>query len=210
MQSMNSHTVLDVSRETMARLSIYVETLQRWNKKINLVGRATEKDIWNRHIVDSAQLNRLAPNASNWIDLGAGAGLPAVVIAAMRMDQDTEFNMTAVESDQRKCAFMADVSRRMKTPLTIVNSRIEDVATKTHDVVSARALAPLTKLLAYAAPICVENTVCLFPKGAKADQELTEAEKDWHMTYEQFPSVTDDASVILKIKAFERVARNPT
>lgn len=195
-----------VSRETADRLAIYVETLQRWNKKINLIGRATESDIWNRHILDSAQINKLEPEARTWVDLGSGAGLPALIITALRVEHDPTFQMTAVESDQRKCAFMADVMRKMGTPINIMNTRIEDITSTEFDVISARALAPLSKLLSFAEPLRSKNTVCLFPKGAKADQELTEAVKDWHMSYEQIPSVTDKASVILKIKAFERVA----
>jgi 16S rRNA (guanine527-N7)-methyltransferase len=201
-----SGTSLDVSRETMERLSIYVETLKRWNQRINLIGRTTETDIWNRHIVDSAQLNKMAPDARNWVDLGSGAGLPALIIAAMRIDDEPEFSMTAVESDQRKCAFMADVARKMETPIKIVNVRIKNIATTGYDTVSARALAPLTKLLGYAAPLRTDGAICLFPKGARADRELTDAAKDWHMTCEQIPSVTDVTSVILKIRAFERVA----
>lgn len=199
-------TRLGVSRETEDRLLAYVETLQRWNKKINLIGRATESDIWQRHIVDSAQLNRLAPTAINWIDIGSGAGLPAVVVAAIRADQGENFAMTAVESDQRKCAFMADVTRKMGISITIINKRIEQIPPADYDVISARALAPLTRLLSYAKPLSNVGPLCLFPKGARADEELTDATKDWHMTYEKIPSATDDAAVILKIKAFERVA----
>lgn len=195
-----------VSRETRERLAIYVETLQRWNQKINLIGRATESDIWNRHIVDSAQLNTQMPKARNWVDLGSGAGLPALIVAALRFEQSTDFKMTVIESDQRKCAFMAEVARKMGVPISIENKRIENVTTTGFDVISARALAPLTKLLSFAEPLRSENATCLFPKGVRVDQELTEAAKDWHMIYDQIPSVTDKASVILKIEAFERVA----
>lgn len=195
----------DVSRETRDRLDIYVQTLLHWNKRINLIGRATAEDVWQRHIVDSAQLSQLAPDACNWVDLGSGAGLPGVIVAVLRAGSGPDLKMTLVESDQRKCAFIADVSRKMGVTVTIRNSRIEAAATPSFDTISARALAPLTKLLAYAAPYRTENAICLFPKGAQAERELTEAAEDWHMAYDCHPSITDKASVILKMKAFERV-----
>lgn len=197
---------LDVSRETMDRLSAYVETLLRWNKKINLIGRNTTSEVWQRHIVDSAQLVHLAPESENWVDLGSGAGLPALVVAAIRTEMNAPFSMTVVESDQRKCAFIAEASRKMDVPVTIINKRIEAAPATGFDVVSARALAPLTKLLGFAAQFRKPGAVCLFPKGANVDLELTEAAKTWHMTYERRPSAVDDASVILVMKEFERVA----
>ena len=204
--SAKSRKSLGVSRETEERLSVYVDTLIKWNQRINLIGRTTVADVWERHIVDSAQLNAMAPDAQNWVDLGSGAGLPALIIAAMRVDNEPDFLMTAVEADQRKCAFIADVARKMDVPIKIINARVEDIAITGYDTVSARALAPLTKLLNYAMPLRADGAICLFPKGAKATQELTAAAKDWHMNCEKIQSVTDVGSVILKIKAFERVA----
>lgn len=195
-----------VSRETQERISTYVETLLKWNKKINLIGRATADQVWQRHIIDSAQLNRFAPESQNWIDIGSGAGLPALIVAALRIDIQPKFQMTVVESDQRKCAFMAEASRKMGISVRILNKRIETVKHDEFDTISARALAPLDKLLGYAAPLRAPGAVCLFPKGANVDQELTDARKHWHMTVKHHPSVTDDASVILEIRAFERVA----
>lgn len=197
---------LDVSRETRERLSIYVDTLLRWNQKINLIGRTTMSEVWRRHIMDSAQLSHLAHNATSWVDLGSGAGLPALVIAAMRMDQEHAFSMTVIESDQRKCAFIAEAARKMCVPVNVVNSRIETAPPYGYDVISARALAPLAKLLGYAARFRTSETICLFPKGARVDLELTEAAEAWHMTYERHRSAVDEASVILEMKEFERVA----
>ena len=195
-----------VSRETADLLSTYVEILLKWNRKINLIGRTTTQDIWHRHIADSAQLSSLVPSASSWIDLGSGAGLPALVVAALKQVSTPDFRMTVVESDQRKCAFMAEASRQMGISVTILNTRIEQVEPKPYDVISARALAPLDKLLSFAEPFTHSETVCLFPKGVKADRELTDAEKHWHMTVEKLPSATDDASAILRIGAFHRVS----
>ena len=141
-----SELLSNVSRETGEKLSIYVETLLKWNKKINLIGRATADQVWDRHIADSAQLSTLAPSAQNWIDLGAGAGLPALIIAALRQHTNPRFQMTVIESDQRKCAFMAEVSRNMNTPIQILKTRIEKANVTGFDTVPARAFAPPPKL----------------------------------------------------------------
>src|SRR5271163_4726150 len=140
---------IDVSRETQAQLDALVETLGRWQKAINLVGRTTLDDIWSRHVLDSAQLRLLIPDeAKTLTDLGSGAGFPGLVIAALRPDLD----VTLIESDARKAAFLGEASRlmRLAKPAKIVVGRIEAVPPAPADVITARALAPLGQLLKWA------------------------------------------------------------
>ena len=169
---------VDVSRETGDQLEALVNTLIRWQKAINLVGRTTMEDIWIRHVLDSAQLKLLIPDdAKSLVDLGSGAGFPGLVLAAMRPDLD----VTLIESDARKAAFLGEAARHMglqKLP-KIVIGRIEDVAPAQADIVTARALAPLGQLLKWADRHRTATAICLFHKGKGWQAELTEAMKDW-------------------------------
>ncbi|MEM1343391.1 MAG: 16S rRNA (guanine(527)-N(7))-methyltransferase RsmG [Pseudomonadota bacterium] len=186
-----------VSRETSARLEAYVEELRRWNKAINLVAPATLAEVWTRHIADSAQLLALAPeNPRLWLDLGAGGGLPGLVIAALAPTTE----IVLVESDTRKAAFLRAAATRMGLTPRIEAKRIEALAPFAADVVSARALAPLPKLLTLAAPFLGQTTTALFHKGARVDQELTALDPAWHSRIEQFPSMTDPKGRILRIR----------
>jgi 16S rRNA (guanine527-N7)-methyltransferase len=189
---------LDVSRETRDQLEALVNTLMRWQKAINLVGRATLEDIWIRHVLDSAQLIILIPkNAQTLTDLGSGAGFPGLVVAALRPDLE----VTLIESDARKAAFLGEAARRMglEKPPKIVVGRIESVAPAKADVVTARALAPLGRLLEWAQPHRTGTAICLFHKGKGWQSELTEAMKDWDIPGKPFTSVTDLDAVILRI-----------
>ena len=192
---------LGVSRETAARLDLYAAHLRKWNRAINLIGPSTLDTLWTRHILDSGQLWPLAPaGARSWLDLGAGAGLPALIIAILAMERRPDLAVTAIESDARKCAFLRDAARAVEAPLTVVTARIEAAAAADeHDVISARALAPLPHLLALADRFRAPGAVFLFPKGRTARSELTEARKSWHMEVETLPSVTDPSAAILRI-----------
>lgn len=186
----------DVSRETLDRLTLFADLLNRWNRRINLVSRRTLPDVWGRHIADSAQLVALAPGESSWLDLGSGAGFPGLVVAALA----PQVAITLIESDQRKAVFLRTAAAEMGLPVTVHALRIEDAPALTPDVISARALAPLPRLLPLAAPFARPDTVLLFPKGASADSELTEAHRTWHTETETFPSMTGPAGVILRIR----------
>lgn len=192
---------IDVSRETTDRLQIFVETLTRWQKTINLVGRATLDDVWARHILDSAQLLPLIPDkAETLVDLGSGAGFPGLVIAALA----PHLAVTLIEADARKAAFLGEASRRMgleKSPAIRIG-RIEAVAPVKSDVVTARALAPLSQLLAWAARHQGDTTICLFHKGKGWQGELTEAMKTWDIPALPSNSITDRDAVILRIGHF--------
>jgi 16S rRNA (guanine527-N7)-methyltransferase len=192
---------LDVSRETIDQLAALVETLVRWQKTINLVGRTTIPHVWGRHILDSAQLAPLIPaEAKSLADLGSGGGFPGLVLAALRPDLD----MTLIEVDARKAAFLGEAARRMglRKPPRIVIGRIEAAPAAKADVVTARALAPLGQLLAWADRHRSDTAICLFHKGKGWQAELTEATKDWDITCQPLSSITDSDAVILRIGSY--------
>jgi 16S rRNA (guanine527-N7)-methyltransferase len=191
----------DVSRETSDQLETMVTLLERWQKAINLVGRATLQDIWARHVLDSAQLKPLIPaEARTLTDLGSGGGFPGLVVAALRPDLD----ITLVESDARKAAFLGEAARRMELskPPRIVVGRIEDVPAAKADVVTARALAPLNQLLDWADRHRTDTAICLFHKGKGWQGELTEAMKNWDIACQPLKSITDRDAVILRIATY--------
>jgi len=194
--------LFNVSRETLARLDIYAEELARWNEKINLVSRNSLAEVWHRHFADSAQLLALASETAGlWADFGSGAGFPGLVVAAMQPDRE----VVLVESDQRKAAFLMNAAHKMGVAPRVESQRIESLAPLNAQVISARALAPLTKLLEFAAVHRVSNTICLFPKGVQAESELSVAQSHWHIELDQVSSLTDPAATILKIRDFSRV-----
>jgi 16S rRNA (guanine527-N7)-methyltransferase len=190
-----------VSRETLGRLEVMVETLLRWQKAINLVGRATLDDVWTRHVLDSAQLAPLIPATTKSLaDLGSGAGFPGLVLATLR----SELDVTLIESDARKSAYLSEAARKMglpKQPKILIN-RIEAAPPAQADVVTARALAPLGQLLTWADRHRANPAICLFHKGKDWRAELTGAMKDWEIECTPQPSVTDRDAVILRIGSY--------
>jgi 16S rRNA (guanine(527)-N(7))-methyltransferase RsmG len=189
-----------VPRETLPRIQVFLELLKRWNEKLNLVAAADTHDLWVRHVLDSAQIARLAPAmAATWVDLGSGAGFPGLICAAILCDRRPGLRFTLVEADARKAAFLREAARSMGLDVTVLDKRIEAISLPPQDVVSARALAPLPRLLNYAARFYHRETVLLFPKGRKADSELTLARRDWHIRAVRCPSHTDPDSTILRL-----------
>lgn len=187
----------DVSRETLERLEAFVSLLEKWTKSINLIAPNTVGEIWERHIVDSAQIYSLVPKHwSTWVDLGSGGGLPGIVIAIL--DEQAR-PVTLIESDQRKCLFLNTVRRELSLNIVVQNTRIETAALQDIDVVSARALAPLPDLLSHASSLLSPNGIALFPKGARYQQELDQAKEAWHFDVEEFQSQTSAESRILRI-----------
>ncbi|MEE8332427.1 MAG: 16S rRNA (guanine(527)-N(7))-methyltransferase RsmG [Alphaproteobacteria bacterium] len=194
----------NVSRETLARLTEYGGILRHWQKSVNLVGRVTLTDIWRRHMLDSAQLIPHIPeNAREIVDMGSGAGFPGLVLAIM-LDRPVHL----IEATGKKAAFLREAARVTNAPATVHNCRIEALPAWPVDLITARALAPMEKLLEYAEPFMGPNglgsPVCLFLKGAKAEQELTEARKSWKMTVDRFPSITDPEGSVLRIQDLKR------
>ncbi|MBE9552058.1 MAG: 16S rRNA (guanine(527)-N(7))-methyltransferase RsmG [Proteobacteria bacterium] len=195
----------NVSRETLARLESYAELLEKWNRRINLVGRGTIDDLWRRHMLDSAQLLPLIPeSAESLVDLGSGAGFPGLVLAICGVK-----NVHLIESDRKKCAFLREASRETGAPVTIHNKRIEEIESFQADVVTARALAPLPKLLDMAAPFAKKHCILLFLKGKHVDRELTDATKGWNMRVDRIPSHTDPEGTILRLEAISRALLSP-
>lgn len=194
----------NVSRETLEKLKSYEARLLKWNPAINLVSRNTLTQVWARHFLDSAQIFDLAQNTANsWIDLGSGGGFPGMVVAIMAQGAGRDLPVTLVESDRRKCAFLADVSRETSCPIQIIPKRAESL-TGEYDIISARAFAPLLDLFAYAEPLAHPNSTLLFPKGARWQDELTTAQKHWHMNMNAHPSRSDPDAAILTISDFRR------
>jgi 16S rRNA (guanine527-N7)-methyltransferase len=194
--------IVPVSRETLARLEAYAELLIRWSARINLVGRDTIADLWRRHILDSAQLRPFVhAAASSVIDLGSGAGLPGLVLAILGVP-----GVELVEADSRKCAFLREAARITEAPVTLRPCRIEAVSSHPVDVVTARACAPLDRLLGLAEPFLAPDSECLFLKGERVEEELTLARKRWTMVASACPSRSDPRGVVLRLR---QVVREP-
>jgi 16S rRNA (guanine527-N7)-methyltransferase len=186
-----------VSRETLARLKAYADILADWNARHNLVAKSTLPDLWRRHFWDSAQLAALIPDtACTLADLGSGAGFPGLVLAAMR----PRLAVTLHEATAKKCAFLRVAAERMGVLVAVENVRLEDLPPRSFDVVTARALAPLSKLLGYAQNFVGPNSVCLFLKGQNVGVELTQAHKCWKMEASQAPSQTDPSGAIVVVR----------
>lgn len=189
-----------VPRETIHRLTRYAEILSHWQKSINLVSASTLPELWSRHFADSAQLDRLAPDARTWLDLGSGAGFPGLVVAILKTGTP-DFRMHLVESNQKKCAFLAEVVRTVEAPVDIHAMRIEELAERAQslrpDVVSARALAPLPRLFELASPFFGQGTRGLFLKGRETEAEIEAARLRWAFDAHLHPSMTaKDASIV--------------
>lgn len=185
----------DVSRETSDRLAAYLDVLARWTARINLVAPSTLQDPWRRHILDSTQLAPLIPNdAVDIADMGSGGGLPALPLAIIGQGR---WRVVAIESDARKCAFLAEAARITDAPLDVRNSRLESIRDLKSDIVTARALAPVEKLIGYATPILRESGLCLFLKGRSAESELTESVQDQIVSLSVRSSVSDAAGRVL-------------
>ena len=193
----------NVSRETMVRLEIYASLLMKWQGSINLVGADSLRDIWRRHMLDSAQLAAHIPQGADVItDLGSGAGFPGLVLSIM-----LDHPIRLVEASGKKAAFLREAVRLTKAPAIVHHCRIERMEAWESDVVVARALAPLTLLLDYAEPFLRDagkEAACIFLKGARAAEELTEASKSWTMSVERFQSVSDPTGIILRLRDIVR------
>lgn len=208
----------------------YAALLRKWQKAVNLVSPKTLHDLEVRHLADSAQIadllpsltptlspacestrsSRIAPQSGaggegefTLFDLGSGAGFPGLVIAMLRPD----ITVHLVESDQKKCEFLRTVSRETHTPVLIHMCRIESLITDSvPDIITARALSSLTELLGYCLPWAQKNPnlVMIFPKGEKADEEITEARKHYAFDLTKTPSKTDKNATILRISDFKK------
>ncbi|TMV07196.1 16S rRNA (guanine(527)-N(7))-methyltransferase RsmG [Ruegeria sediminis] len=195
---------LDVSRETFDRLSTFADLLERWNPKINLVSRNSLKDLWRRHILDSVQVFRCVEARGHWVDLGSGGGFPGMICAILAIDEAPDVRFTLVESDQRKSAFLRSAARECGASCTVLSRRIEAVEPLGADILSARALADLSDLLAYCERHLRDTGTALFPKGASWKKEVEDARNQWNFQVDPITSLTEPQAVILKIKGVSR------
>jgi 16S rRNA (guanine527-N7)-methyltransferase len=195
-----------VPAAVLERLDRFVPLLLTWQRRINLVAPSTLPHLWTRHVADSLQLLALAPEARRWVDLGSGAGFPGIVLGCLLADRPGA-TIDLVESNGKKAAFLRSAAQIVDAPIAIHHGRIEDfVATiaQTVDIVTARALAPLDRLLAMCHPLIHRGAQAVFPKGQDVEAELTEASKCWSITATLVPSRTDPHGRIVVIRQAER------
>lgn len=186
----------------MAALERYRQRLEEGAQVMNLVGPATLPDFWRRHALDSAQLLPLAPEARTWADLGSGAGLPGVVLAICLKDQ-AEARVHLVDSLMKRVRFLRSVVQELDLPAEVHEARAESFCLPV-DVVTARACAPLTKLLGYAEPWLRRGATGLFLKGESVDAELTEARRSWRVEADLLPSASDPRGRIVRVRSLAR------
>ena len=196
-----------VSRETWERLDAFVALLLERQQRMNPIGASTIPQLWTRHIADSLQLLRLAPDARVWCDLGSGAGFPGVVIAcALAAEPGARIHL--VESIRKKADFLVDCAKALGLSVLVHNQRIEDFTRANRvafDVVTARALAPFDKLLTLANPLLKKGALGLFPKGQDVEAELTLASKSWKIDTELVQSATDPNGRIVLVRDVKKL-----
>ena len=196
---------LNVSRETLEKINLYIEMLKREMQNQNLISAASLDSIWTRHILDSAQLLHPAifspekvrglqasATGATWLDMGSGAGFPGIIIAIM-----SNWNVTLLESRSRRAIFLQFIVDALDLDATVANRRAETYDSNKFSVISARAFAPLPKLLRLAAPFSTRKTLYLLPKGRHAENELLEVKKKWSTKMKVISSMTDNDAGIL-------------
>lgn len=196
---------LGVSRETEARLREFEALVRKWSRKINLVAAADLPDLWTRHILDSAQLAQYAPGTGGtWLDIGSGGGFPGLVLAILLQETRPDLTLVLVESDGRKSAFLLHAAQTLGVAPRIITDRIESLTPQGAAVVTARALAPLSALLAHAQRHLAPEARAIFPKGRNWAQELAEARREWQFSLTTHPSLTDPEARILVVGGLSR------
>lgn len=196
---------LDVSRETLDRLEAFSRLVAKWNPKINLVSKSDVGALWERHIVDSAQVFQQAGNGKRWVDLGSGGGFPGIVVAVLSAQDHPDREFVLVESDQRKAVFLRTAARELDLKITVLSQRIEQVEPLNADILTARALADLSLLLSFAERHLARSGTALFLKGARWKEEHTHAQRHWSYSCEVIKSTTNAAAAVLKIQDIARV-----
>lgn len=205
MTEAEARLALGVPRETLDRLGNFVALLRDENEHQNLVSRSSLDEVWVRHIFDSHQLGRLAPpGANSWLDLGSGPGFPGLILALTG-----PYSMTLVESRKRRAEFLHHAAARLGVDgrTTIICAKIENVPTQVFDVITARAFAPLERLLALAERFAAPTTRWVLPKGRNAKSELEAAESMWQGEFRLEPSLTDTGAQIIVAEQVRRKSR---
>lgn len=196
----------DVSRETMNRLSEYEGLIRKWTKVINLVAASTIDHIWTRHFTESAQMFEVANQKSGlWLDMGSGGGFPGAVVAIFANELAPELRVTCIESDIRKCEFLRTVARTTGVKLSVVSRRVEETPPQNAEVVSARALSNLERLLEYSNRHLAPGGCAVYLKGETWKQEVEDARGFWTFDLEMTTSLTNVGSALLKLRNIERV-----
>lgn len=197
---------VNVSRETFAALKQYEAFIRRWTPAINLVSKNTVADLWDRHIADSAQVFTACDTSAvrSWVDLGSGGGFPGLVVAILAKDLRPAMRVTLVESDLRKATFLRQAAQALSLDVRVVSARIESLAPLSADILSARALAPLSELVSYAAKHLRDSGTAIFPKGVRYAEELADARKSWSFDVDTQPSLSEDNASILVIRNIHR------
>ena len=193
---------LGFNAEEYGSLRVYEGLLKLWQKKFNLISANTINDIWERHIIDSAQLLRLLPKEKSntkIYDVGTGAGFPGLVLAILgRKD------LVLCEANNKKCSFLQEVKDILRLNVNIDNIRAESLPKKSANAVLARAVAPLEHLISISLPLIKNGGVAIFPKGKNWNKELKSAQKYFYMEYELVKSITSEVSYIFVIKKIEK------
>ena len=189
----------------MADLTTFLALLTDWNSRLNLVGPSAIADFWRRHALDSVQLRDIAPEARTWADLGAGAGFPGIVLAIFAKGQP-DGHVHLVESMAKRCRFLEAAVEALALPASVHNARAEDLGLRV-DVVTARACAPMVRLLGYAWPYLKTGATGLFLKGQDVEVELKEATKYWKFHARLIPSISYSGGRIVRLKRVSRVRR---
>ncbi|GEO86600.1 MULTISPECIES: 16S rRNA (guanine(527)-N(7))-methyltransferase RsmG [Alphaproteobacteria] len=201
---------LNVSRETLGKLERFASLFQKWARAINLVAPSTKESLWERHIADSAQIFKLAPESKHWIDLGSGGGFPGVITAILLSDQGDGW-VDLVESNHKKAGFLRVALNETGARAAVHPIRIEEAQKKlvNCDAISARALADLDQLLVFAAPWAERNPSlrCYFHKGRDYLGEIDKARGRWHFDLVIHQSAIEADSVILELANIRRIGQ---
>lgn len=205
MRDRDANDLWIVSRETSERLALFEALLLKWNSRINLVGRNETSQLRRRHVDDSLQLLSLLPANGPVVDLGSGGGFPGLVIAIA-----SGRSVTLVEADARKATFLREAARATGAPVEVINDRIEHCGIQNAGIVTARALAPLERLLRLSYPLLSSAGVSFLPKGGNIDAELTAAETGWQMSLKRHPSQTAPDGCILEVRHLQPISAAPS
>lgn len=201
---MAAHLTFHVKHDALNDLQSFYEMLARQNEVMNLVGPATLPDYWSRHVLDSAQLLNHRPDARTWADLGAGAGFPGLVLAILLKHSEGESPCVyLVESLAKRCRFLQEVVETLALPAQVINDRAENVRLKV-DVVTARAVAPMTKLLGFAENFMRAGAEGWFLKGENVESELAEAGKSWRFDVTIEASISDPRGRVIHVEGLRR------
>lgn len=189
-----------VSRETFERLQAFEQLFLKWNRSINLAAPSTLDDVWRRHILDSAQLARIAPAATRWVDLGSGGGFPGLVLGFLLQERPGA-SIDLVESNRKKASFLQSVIGQFSLPARVLAKRIDDsyALVSAPEIVTARALAALPDLLDLAAPWLTKGARAMFHKGRDYRAEVEESTHRWAFDLVEHSSMTDPHGVVLEI-----------